>query len=102
MKIATVTEAKNGLSALIDFVRSGETVLIVDRGRPVARLESAIEIEDDDGGRLARLERAGMIRIGKGGPLPDILKQPPPKPGADGDGDTSIVDILLEERRQGR
>lgn len=38
MRVVTVTEAKNGLSALIDVVRTGETVLIVDRGRPVDRL----------------------------------------------------------------
>ncbi len=40
MKKANVTEAKNNLSALIDGLKSGSSVLIVDRGRPVARLES--------------------------------------------------------------
>ena len=40
MKTATIPEAKNRLSALIDRVRHGETVIITDRGRPVARLES--------------------------------------------------------------
>jgi antitoxin (DNA-binding transcriptional repressor) of toxin-antitoxin stability system len=33
MKRASITQAKNGLSALIE---GGEAVLIVDRGRPVA------------------------------------------------------------------
>jgi prevent-host-death family protein len=98
MRRATVTEAKNGLSALIDYVRNGETVVIMDRGRPVARLESAIGIEGDDEGRLARLERAGVVRVGGGGPLPEVLEQPPPQPT----GDVSIVEVLLDERRQGR
>ena len=39
MKKASITEAKNKLSALIDSLRGGAPVLIVDRGRPVARLE---------------------------------------------------------------
>lgn len=98
MRTATITEAKNGLSALIDYVRNGETVLIMDRGRPVARLESAIEIEGDDRGRLARLERAGLIRIGTSTQIPELLKQPAPEPT----GRAGIVEILLEERRQGR
>ena len=37
MKIASITEAKNNLSALIDGLKGGSPVLIVDRGRPVAR-----------------------------------------------------------------
>ena len=39
MKKASITEAKNHLSALIDGLKGGSSVLIVDRGRPVARLE---------------------------------------------------------------
>jgi len=39
MKKASITEAKNNFSALIDSVKGGSPVLIVDRGRPVARLE---------------------------------------------------------------
>jgi prevent-host-death family protein len=42
MKKATITEVKNQLSALIDRVRHGETIVITDRGRPVARLVSAL------------------------------------------------------------
>jgi prevent-host-death family protein len=39
MKKVSITEAKNRLSALIDNIKGGSPVLIVDRGRPVARLE---------------------------------------------------------------
>ena len=41
MKKATITQAKNNLSALIDGLKDGSPVFIVDRGRPVARLEPA-------------------------------------------------------------
>ena len=43
MKRATLTDTKNNLSALVDQVQHGETILILDRGRPVARLEPAGE-----------------------------------------------------------
>ena len=39
MQRATITEAKDGLSKLLDRVKAGETILIMDRGVPVARLE---------------------------------------------------------------
>ncbi len=39
MKRASVSEAKNGLSALLEEVRRGETVLITHHGAPVARME---------------------------------------------------------------
>ena len=43
MKTATITEIKNGLSAIIDQVRAGESVLITDRGLVVARLGASHE-----------------------------------------------------------
>ena len=49
MKKASISEAKNQLSALIDSVKAGGAVLIVDRGRPVARLE-AVTHDLSDGG----------------------------------------------------
>ena len=97
MKTTTITEAKNGLSALIDRVRSGESVLILDRGVPVARLEPVAAFPDPTG-RLRRLERAGVIRVGNAPPPLDLLRTPAPPlaPGA------SAVQALLAERRSGR
>lgn len=96
MKRATITEAKNGLSALIDQVRAGETVLITDRGVPVARLEPAAATAGDDDGRLARLERAGVIRRGTGD-LTEFLARRPVRT-RDGRG---ITDLVIEERESG-
>jgi len=95
MKSATITEAKNGLSALLDLVRAGESILITDRGVPVARIEP-VSLEDDPDGRLARLVRAGIVRppLRK---LPPGLLESPPKPT----GEVDIVEVLLEERRSG-
>ena len=75
MKTATITAAKAQFRALIDQVRHGETILIVDRGQPVARLESVLtEGIDDSEGRLVRLERAGLIRRGITPPHSFLLK----------------------------
>ena len=97
MKTTTITEAKNGLSALIDRVRSGESVLILDRGVPVARLEPVAAFPDPTG-RLRRLERGGVIRVGDAPPPLDLLRTPAP-PLAPG---SSAVQALLAERRSGR
>ena len=97
MKTTTITEAKNGLSALIDRVRSGESVLILDRGVPVARLEPVAAFPDPTG-RLRRLERAGVIRVGDAPPPLDLLRTPAP-PLASG---ASATQALLAERRSGR
>lgn len=100
MSIATISETKNSLSALLDRVRSGETVLITDRSRPVARLEPITTARDPgpDEGRLARLERAGIIRRARHGRLDEILRVPPPAPKAGAD----VLGVLLDERRTGR
>ena len=60
-----LTEAKNRLSALIDGLKKGSPVLIVDRGRPVARLEPVMSLgEGEQDGRLSRLVREGIVRPG--------------------------------------
>jgi prevent-host-death family protein len=100
MRKATISQTKNGLSALLDRVRHGETILITDRTRPVARLEPVTGpgSHAPDDGRLARLERAGVIRRVPHRRLNEILRVPPPAPEAGGD----IVAVLLDERRSGR
>jgi prevent-host-death family protein len=97
VKTTTITEAKNRLSALIDRVRSGESILILDRGVPVARLEPVAAFHDPTG-RLRRLERAGVIRIGDAPPPLDLLRTPAPKLARG----ASAVQALLQERQSGR
>jgi prevent-host-death family protein len=98
MKRASITEAKNNFSALIDSVKGGSPVLIVDRGRPVARLEPVTGLPFDDDSRLARLVRDGSVRPARAGmPKAWFATNPPRvKKGASG------VRALLDERREGR
>lgn len=98
MKKASITEAKNNLSALIDGVKGGAPVLIVDRGRPVARLEPVRGTGSGEDGRLAQLVRDGVVRPARGVVSRALIARKPPQPrkGA------SAVRALLEERREGR
>ncbi len=99
MKIASITEAKNNLSALIDGLKNGSPVLICDRGRPVARLEPAFRGDEGaDQGRLERLVRDGLMRPSRTSELPAALAKRPPRPKAG----TSIVDAVIAERREGQ
>jgi prevent-host-death family protein len=97
VKKASITEAKNNLSALIDGVKGGRSVLIVDRGRPVARLEPVGDATDDDG-RLARLVRDGIVRPARDAGLKEMVATKPPRARKGASG----VRALLEERREGR
>jgi len=61
MRRTSITEAKNNLSALIDMVRQGETVLICDRNRPVARL---LPVGPGDGTGPEAAWLVGLVRDG--------------------------------------
>ena len=98
MKRASITEAKNNLSALIDSVKGGSPVLIVDRGRPVARLEPVHGTAQADDSRLTRLVRDGIVRPAKAGVPKSIVATAPPRAKRG----SSIVRALLDERRDGR
>jgi prevent-host-death family protein len=99
MKKASITEAKNRLSALIDGLKSGSPVLIVDRGRPVARLEPVTRPgEREQDGRLSRLIREGIVRPGRTSPSRSLFVAQPPRPKRH----ASAVAALIAERRDSR
>ena len=107
---ATISEVRNGLSAFIRRVKRGESITIVDRSTPVARLVpiEAAGVRDDgatyalgerdgrgleDEAKLTRLEAAGVVsRQDTGSPLQTVLAWPP-LPGA------GLVEVILEARR---
>ena len=96
---ATISEVKDGMSAYLRRVKSGESVLVLERRTPIARIVP-VGLDSDGGGegdrvdseaKLARLEQAGIVvRRGTGSPL-DVLG-PPLRPGA------GVLEALLEER----
>ena len=61
MKTASISQTKNQLSTLIDQVRQGETTVITDHDRPVAKLVPAqAEKGEEAACALANLERKGI------------------------------------------
>ena len=97
MKKFSISDAKNRLSSLIDGVRNGTPVLIVDRGRPVARLEAVSGDLHDDDGAMARLVREGVVRP------PRVPRRKPRLSGKRlPEARRSALRALLDERREGR
>lgn len=60
MKSVSVSVARASLSSLIQEVRQGETVIITNRGEPVARIEPCSYADGTDGDRLASLVARGV------------------------------------------
>lgn len=99
MRKATISETKNRLSELLHRVRRGETVIILDRGRPVARLDSIVGTDlDDADGRLSRLEREAVVRRARTKPAKALLAERPPK----SQRGATASRALVAERREGR
>jgi prevent-host-death family protein len=97
MKKASITDTKNNLSRLLDEVKSGTTILILDRNKPVARLEPVATDSESNSDRIARLVRQGLLSTPRQ-PL-DIeeflaLKRPRLP------DDVKAVNYLIEEREE--
>ena len=108
----TISEVKNSLSAYLRRVKRGETVLIMDRKIPVARLVpvagssdrleegagaggTSETVEMEEQAKLARLESSGIVvRQAPGNPR-EIIRQWRPLYAA------RLVAAVLEERRGG-
>jgi prevent-host-death family protein len=98
MRKASISEAKNKLSALLDRVRNGQTITIEDRGVPVARLEPIVGARVDPAGRAVRLERLGLVRPPSAALPPAFLSARRPRTS----DDRKASDLVREERREGR
>ena len=98
MKKIGIGELKKDFSRYINQVKGGESILVLSRNQPVARiipLQTAIRDSGSSQARLARLERQGLIRRGTGDPEKWLAKRRPTKvPG-------SVLKDLLDERQKG-
>lgn len=99
MKTVSVSELKANLSAVLERVARGETVLVSSRGKRIARIAPLRRADaGSDEEALARLEAMGIIQRAEQPGNLDFLKMPRPKLK---DG-VSIVDALLENREEER
>jgi antitoxin (DNA-binding transcriptional repressor) of toxin-antitoxin stability system len=98
VKTVKIAELKNRLSYYLRRVQRGESILVCDRDRVIARIERVgphAAIPGSDLDWLDRLERRGVIRRGTG-KLPDDWLAGRPAVEAD------IVAAVLHERNEGR
>lgn len=100
MKMATISETKNRLSALLEEVRQGESILILDRNHPVARLEPLVDLgQSETDGALDRLERAGIVRRARAPRARKGVLTPAPPRTRTG---TTALAALLADRESAR
>jgi len=101
MKQARIAELKNNLSRYVARVRAGETITVLDRNKPVARLVPIAKADRKAAmdARLIELERKGWLRRGTGG-LPKFMRKRPIRlKGSVLKG--SVLKDLLDERESG-
>lgn len=99
MKTTTVTEAKAHLSQLLGLVQKGESVLILSRGKPIARIEPVREATASQANpRIEHLVRHGIVRRPAlaldPNDLPAVEDAVPPEQG--------LLRALLADREEGR
>lgn len=92
-----VAKLKASLSAYLARVKAGQSVLVTEHGRPIARLIPVDPAIDGDDAHLAALESAGLVTRGGGGLAEALSSLDLP---IDSKG-LSLV-TLLDEREQGR
>jgi antitoxin (DNA-binding transcriptional repressor) of toxin-antitoxin stability system len=97
MKRAKIGQLKNQLSRFLDQVKKGETVLVLDRKTPIARIVPFANPSQLDKGEaeawLRRLEQQGALRLGRRKGVIEIASTAPP-----GRKPVGAVKALLEER----
>lgn len=97
MKSAAVSTLKATLSACLAKVKAGEEVIVMERGKPIAKLVPLPRHGEIESAHLRGLERAGLARLGTG-KLPDgfwKMRRPRDRRG-------QVVKALLSERAEGR
>ncbi|MBI5628105.1 MAG: type II toxin-antitoxin system prevent-host-death family antitoxin [Candidatus Rokubacteria bacterium] len=98
MKTVKIAELKNRLSHYLRRVQRGESILVCDRDRVIARIErvsAAGAVAQGDAEWLDRLERGGVIRRGTARPTREWLAG---RPRVEAD----VVAALLRDREEGR
>ena len=94
MESASVSELKKSLSGYFRKVKAGEEVLVTDRGRPFAKIVPLRRDEAGEGKNMAKLEAAGLARVGKGFQVDFWTQKGPAAP------ERAVRTALTEEREE--
>jgi prevent-host-death family protein len=97
MKSAQVSELKATLSRCLAKVKAGEELIVMERGKPIAKLVPMPRQRDMETAQLDDLVRAGLVRSGSGKLPAGFWKLPRPK-----DRKGRALQALLTDRTEGR
>ncbi len=96
MKTTTVSKLKASLNEYLRQVKTGEEVLVTERGRPIAKLVPALP-DESLSEHLVEMEQQGLLTRGSGKLLEDFWELPRPK-----DPSGLVMKAVLQEREEGR
>lgn len=97
MRTASITEAKTSLSEYLKVVtRTGDELLVTERGRIVARVSPPRRGDTPEDKRMEQLELAGLVKVGKGHIPENFWDSPAPRGKA-----RLAVAALIAEREEG-
>lgn len=96
MRRASISVLKAKLSQFLDAVKSGQEVVVTERGKPIARL-SPVRGSAREDERIERLVRTGQLRPPRASRPPDLGELVRPD-----DPSGRSLSALLEEREEGR
>jgi prevent-host-death family protein len=88
MKTAAVTDLKNRLSHYLRLFARGETVTVLERGKPIAQITRVANVDAD----LERLAAQGLARLPLQPLPPNFWKRPRARSSA------PVSEALLEDR----
>jgi prevent-host-death family protein len=97
MKSAAVSTLKATLSACLAKVKAGEEVIVMERGKPIAKLVPLPRHGEIGSAHLQDLARSGLARLGTGKLPTGFWKMRRPQ-----DRRGQAVKALLSERAEGR
>jgi prevent-host-death family protein len=100
MITANISKTKNELSRYLEAVRGGDTVLILDRNRPIARIQPLAGGMGCDSARFLELEASGAVTRPEKATRGWVQALETPPVGAN--GYVESVEALVEERESGR
>jgi prevent-host-death family protein len=95
MRRVSVTELKNALSRYLRLVKQGETIEIMERSVPVARIHGVRGQAAGEADLLDRLARDGLITRARRAPDRGLLRRRPIPSALD-------PVLILDEERDGR
>lgn len=92
MKRVSVSDLKNRLSEFLRLVKKGETIEILERNVPIARIEGVRASSRSADEYLEDLTRRGILSRPRGKPDLSFLERPPVPCKVD------VVKLVLEDR----